>query len=419
MTSKHQTVSYSIRAPGVGFSTSGNFVAGKQAVLDLPSNLVVASHGKHNRGVYITTSSSSVTVIGGNSAFDSYFAIRNSRICFEEYVYYGILFGFGQVIIVGTTDSTTVRLTFKPQSVNVTLGDDSTIMLSAGVEHSLKINSLQTLLVELVKEIKIVADKPVSVFSGHKCGAVPLRNGIQVCGHMIEQIPPTALWGTRYYVAPLSTGGSNYTIKILAACNKTTVDVCCDDRVTSYKMHEGMDVTKIISNKNVHCVIDSNKKVLVVQYSHSYWDYNNYDYKHNSMMILVPSVDLYSNKFSSSTISNRNPVRSDFTHYINIIVLAQYHQTEMIHLIAGGARKSMNSLQWKPIKRRGTIEAYTTTVSLSEGEVEIIHSNSLALLTATVYGFANSASYGHSGGSYNLERFTGKLYSANVVNVWL
>lgn len=45
----------------------------------------------------------------------------------------------------------------------------------------------------MVKESKFVASKPICVFSGHKCSSIPTKSGL--CGHMVEQIPPTAMWG--------------------------------------------------------------------------------------------------------------------------------------------------------------------------------------------------------------------------------
>jgi len=400
-TTEHQVVFYSISAPGVGYNTSGNFTSGDQAIIDLPNDLMITSTEQQDKGVYIMTNSSKVTVIGENWANDSYVALQNSRICFKEYVYYGILFGFGQVLIVGTEDDTVVKLTVQPQPVNITLGDNTTVLLSPGKEHSLILDRLQTLLIEMVTESKLVVNKPISVFSGHKCGSIPTKSGL--CGQMIEQIPPTTLWGKRYYVASL---GTKYTIKVLAACNKTTVDICCNNKVTSYMMHEGMEITDSTLTQE-HCIIYSDKKILVVQYSHSYWDESNYNYKHNPMMTLVPSEELYTNKFSSSTIIK--PIRSDYRHYVSIIVLSEHYQPEMIHMITGGVSQSMDSQQWEPIKFKKKIKAYATTVTISEGSIEIIHTHSSALMTAIVYGFANSASYGHSGGFFNLETFTGKF----------
>jgi len=399
MTSEHQTFFYFISAPGVGYNTSGNFAAGNEAIIDLPKSL---KNEQHDRGVYIMTNGSQVTVLSGNGESDSYIALPKAQICFQEYVYYGVLFGFGQVIVVGTEDNTMLKLTVEPQAVKIILDHNTTTLVSPGEQHSFIINRLQTVLIEMVKESKIIANKPISMLSGHKCSSIPTTDG--VCGHVIEQIPPTTLWGQVYYTLPLNSR-LEYTIKVLAACDNTNIDIYCDGRNTSYTIHKDMDVTRTL--KQEHCVIYSNKKVLVAQYSHSYWDNNNDNYKHNPMMTLVPSVDLYSNKFSSSTIRNYNPVRSDYIHYVNIIVLSPYYQPEMIHLITGGVSRSMNSQQWKSIVVNGTTKAYGVTTTISEGIIEIIHENTSAMMTAIVYGFANSASYGHSGGSYDLKKFTG------------
>ena len=114
------------------------------------------------------------------------------------------------------------------------------------------------------------------------------------------------------------------------------------------------------------------------------------------MMSLVPATIHYSNKFSFSTI--RNPHQSGYNHFVNIIVLAQYFQPDMIYLLAGGVNKSLDTQEWVPVKVNNVIEAYATKVNISEGVVEIIHTNTSALMTTMVYGFASSEGYGHPGG---------------------
>jgi len=86
----------------------------------------------------------------------------------------------------------------------------------------------------------------------------------------------------------------------------------------------------------------------------------------------------------------------------------------MIHVIAEGVSQSLNSQNWKPIKVNRTVKAYSTTVSVSEGEIEVIHTNTSALLTAIIYGFANATSYGHPMGYHKLEKFTGIITSSIV-----
>ena len=73
-------------------------------------------------------------------------------------------------------------------------------------------------------------------------------------------------------------------------------------------------------------------------------------------MVPVPAVSQYTNQFSTST--SRNLERSDFKHFVNITVLAQYYQPDMIYLISGGVNKSLDTQEWVPVKVNNVIEAY-------------------------------------------------------------
>jgi len=139
-----------------------------------------------------------------------------------------------------------------------------------------------------------------------------------------------------------------------------------------------------------YCVIQSSKELLVCQFSHGH------DNNGDSMVIWLPATIHHSNEFSFTTI--RNPQRSSYKHFVNIIVLAQYYQPDMIYLIAGQVNKSLDTQEWVPVKVNNVIEAYATKVTITEGVVEIIHTNTSALMTTIVYGFAEYEGYGHPGG---------------------
>jgi len=252
------------------------------------------------------------------------------------------------------------------------------------------INRLHTVYVRSLDDLtgtKIVTDKQVSVLSGHQCGNVP-RN-IAFCNHLIEQIPPTALWGTLYYTAPLAS--RSYVIKILAAYNSTIVTINCNNTMELHTINDGESRNKTLWLQE-YCAIYSNKEVLVVQFgvggnSYSYGD---------SMMTLVPSTNQYFNKFDIST--TRDLLQSHYSHYVNIIVIRQYYQPNMIFFTAGGFNRSLDRQQWVPIQVNHTIEAYVTKVRISEGMTEIFHSNTAAQMMVIVYGFAYADGYGHVGG---------------------
>ena len=382
-----------------GTVSVGTVSAGNDVILNLSTTLEVASDNDQHNGIYLTTSSNKVTVIGQSlrvRSSDSYLALPIITLGDIDYVYYGIsvpkaFHGFplnSSILIVGTEDNTLMKLTVT-QSVNINMSIGTLI---PGREYSFVINRLQTVYVRSLEDLsgtKIVTNKPVSVFSGHECGNVPWN--VTACSYLIEQIPPAELWGNAYFTAPLANRPS-YTIKLLAAYNSTIVNIYCNNTMEIYAMNEGEFANKTVFTQQ-YCAIYSNNKILAIQFSHGGLPENHFG---DPAMILVPSINQYLNTFTFSTI--RNALTSPYYHYVTIIVIAQHYQPNMISLIAGGVNISLSAQQWAPIQVNGTTVAYTTQMNIPEGPAEVLHSNSTAKLMVIVYGFSRYDGYGHIGG---------------------
>ena len=402
-TTETQPVQYSIEAPGVGYYYNGTVSVDDEVILNLPKSVEVETIYDQEKGIYLTTSSDSVTVIGKNQrsfTTETFFAFPVIQLD-DVYVYYGVSVRrtvahsatvHSTILIVGTDSNTMMKLTVT-QYVNISVGN-TVAYLTPGREYSFVINRLQTIYIESLEDLsgtKIVTDKPVSVFSGHQCGNVPWN--VTACSYLVEQIPPTTLWGEIFYTAPLANKRS-YTIKVLATYNFTNVSVYCNNLTELYTLNEGEFIDKILQIYD-YCAIYSSKKVLVAQLSHGGDEDNSYG---DPMMTLVPAANQYLNNFDFSTI--RNPSDSGYDHYVNIIVKEQYYQPNMIYLIAGGVSRSLATQQWVPIVVTNIIEAYATQVSIPEGVVQVFHTNPAAEMMAIVYGFARHDGYGHIGGIF-------------------
>ena len=402
-TSDAQPVEYSIEALAVGYHHNGTISAGDEVILNLPLSVQVSSYNDQDKGIYLTASSDKITVIGQNlreHSSDSYFALPIIRLGGTDYVYYGIsvprtvvhsnLYD-SAILIVGTENNTILKLT-TTQSVTTSVGNTVTTVIP-GREYSFVINRLQTFYVGSIEDLsgtKIVTNKPVSVFSGHRCANIPWN--VTACSYLIEQIPPTTLWGNVYYTTPLADKKS-FTVKILAANNNTIVNIYCNNTNESYIINEGGFVNRTLELQE-YCAIYSNKEVLVVQFSHG--GAEDIDYG-DPMMTLVPATNQYLNKFDLSTI--RNPLGSGYNHYVNIIVMEQYYQPNMIYLISRGANRSLVTQQWVPIRVNNSIKAYATQITITEGVTQIFHSEASAQLMTIAYGFARHDGYGHIGGA--------------------
>ena len=407
ITSETHQVSYSIEAPSIGYFQNGTLSAGDEVIVDLSSSVQVSSSQDQDKGIYLTTSSQNVTVIGqslGGTTSDSFFALP-ATVLSDVYIYYGISVPrasihneaiSSSILIVGTENNTLVKLTVT-QFVTISVGNNI-LNIFPGRQYSFVINRLQTIFIGSAEDLsgtKIVSDNPVSVFSGHKCANVP--SNVTACSYLIEQIPPTTLWGKVYFTAPLVNKVS-YTIKILAAYDSTAVTMYCNDIMESHNINEGEFFRKILMNE--YCAIYSNKEVLVVQLSHG--GSEDLDFYGDPMMTLVPATNQYLNKLNFATI--RNLSDSGYDHYINIIVTEQFYQPHMIYLVAGGVTRSLVTEQWVPIQVNNFAEAYVTQVTIPEGIAQVMHTNEAAQMTTTVYGFDRSDGYGHIGGIRSYER---------------
>ena len=403
-------VNFTIEAPVAGFYYAGVVDGSDETIVYLPFSVAVFRNNKDYKGVYLRADSNAVTVIGQNeiNVHSETFLILpyNISSISTEYVYYGISVpGYhssyqGAILIVGTEDNTSMKLTVT-QTATTNTGNT----LYTGREYSFVINKLQTFYIRSssyssdLTGTKIVTDKQVSVFSGHELTQIPQSTCCNSA--LIEQVPPVTSWGRVFYTMPLSTR-RYYIIKILSSHHSTEIALYCNNFKESYTINEGKYSTKTLS-QGEYCVIQSNKPVLVVQFSRG--GYDERDYIGDPMMMIIPDVLQFSNRFASTTI--QNTTRSGYKHYVNIIVLAKYYQPDMIHLISGGRNISLNTQEWVPIKVGHTTEAYATQVTISEGVADITHVNEDALMTVVIYGFANQGSYGHPG---RLD-FVGGLFS--------
>ena len=401
-------VPYSIDIPGIQYNSCRTLT--NETRINLPDSVIGAR--SNSEGIYANIQSDKVTMIGQNANSensDTFLVLPvpvsapNTINNTTEFVYYGVsvavsvLAHYGRILIVGTTDNTTVYITNKNESIELEaqVGNNNDWISITGVIHHCVINRLQTVSIRSQADLtgtKIVTNREVSVFSGHQAGSVRGTHRSERHDHLIEQIPSTTFWGREYYVAPLATR-SLYSIKIVAAHNFTSVAIYCNgsmEPLVETVINEGNYTIETLEHQR-YCAIYSNNDILVVQFSHTEND------EGGSMMVLVPATTHYLNRLDFSTIQQRS---DNYRHYINIIVMEQYYQPEMIYLKTGGNNESLQSKDLSPIRIsvNDSHKAVAIQVNVSEGVVQIVHANSSALITAISYGFGGHAGYGHPAG---------------------
>ena len=247
---------------------------------------------------------------------------------------------------------------------------------------------------------RIIANKPISVFSGHECANVPRTS--QPCDMLIEQIPPIDTWGFEVVTIPLKTKESDI-IKIIASQDGTRVNVTHtnidDGRVTvdpSFILNAGQ--FKEIAFKDFS-FIQSDHPIGVFQLATSYSADN--VLISDPLMLLVPPYNQYRNSYAVATapfepsIAGTVNGRVAYVNYTNIAVPAEYFNASLLTI----NNKTVNASDFKPIRRAdNSIWGYGAQLVLDEGAQIIKHEDANAVLSVTLYGFSNQQSWGCTGG---------------------
>ena len=260
--------------------------------ITLPNNLIATDESSTDKAVCVRAmdGKSKLTVIAFNDEFAStgtfqaspfvflpnqlyeFFVVTSSKTVDPEDVEdaYKAMF-----MVVTTEDNTAITLTLTV-SLNligvedITTDGSSKVTLVAGQPKSFNMNEMQTLYVRSEEDLTgslVQSSKPVSVFSGHECGNVPASIGL--CDLMVEQVPPVATWGKSFLIAPLTgSRNSSSVIRVVSSRESTAISLTCssvDSKTFQIQPAGGFEELNI--SKSQHCGLESNKPVLVAQFS--------------------------------------------------------------------------------------------------------------------------------------------------------
>ncbi len=126
------------------------------------------------------------------------------------------------------------------------------------------------------------------MFSGSGCAQVP--NGIGSCDHLVEQVPPTVTWGSKFLVASLEGRSSGERIRVLSV-RAVSVAVNCDTVVSVSEFQETGGEFEIPINS--FCSIESTSPVLVAQYAYG----GQIDGVGDPLMMIIPPIEQYTNNY--------------------------------------------------------------------------------------------------------------------------
>ena len=402
--SESQPVSFTISAPGTGYSANGMVQYGEVANFTFESSeYELSSTSDRGKAIIVRAESDGeLTVYGGNlriSASDSFLSLPkqpDEGQSTYKYIVASYVSAFGgvesAVAIIAQYNETLLSITPKLDTV---IG---TTLTSAGMTTNVTLQEAETLLIQSngdLTGLTVVSNKPLAVLSGHECTNVP--RPVRACDPLVEQIPPVSSWGRQFATAPLRGRQSFDVFRVLASEDSTVVVVNCTsgdpetESTNSYQLGEG-NFTEFSVTSDQYCFIQGSANILVVQYATGF---NTDRVTGDPSMTIVPAIAQYCNQYSLPTIQ-ANDGSITFTHYMNILIPVSFYQQEQIFL--NNQPLNSYSLNFTTIEQDGNPLVYAAQVDLTEGVHTLYHTNPAATLGVIMYGLATANSYGHPGG---------------------
>lgn len=202
-----------------GVITPFSVAAGAETVITLnPAVVLTTNETVEAKGIHVTALSPvAVHVVSENAtSADGYLALPTPGLGTKYYVmsYASTRYSGSEFAVVATQNTTTVTIAPTAAGATKTAGAAFTVLLNIGETYQLANPANADMTGTLV-----TSDKPVAVFSGHRCADVP--SGVGYCDYLVEQLPDVTVWGKTYHTSPFS-GRARYTVRVIASQNGTT-----------------------------------------------------------------------------------------------------------------------------------------------------------------------------------------------------
>ncbi len=391
------------------------YLVGPEAVKQVQlTNVRVGGPADRNKGIRIKAEGNSLVSVFTMDeelySIEGYSALHCSQIPHvAHYKYYAISVPQTTTIANTTADSAflvvacgdNTKVTVTPTQ-DVANPYDVSRKIKAGDSFTTVLHDSQTLYVESRDDLTgsfVVSDSPITFLSGHECGNVPYN--VADCNKLVEQLPPTLMWGSNFFTAPTANRRSSDTIKILAAESDTEIDIICASNNSSTSQNLSVTISSaggfinFTTSPEEYCHIESDKAILVVQFTPGKEADPSRGSKGNPFMAMVPAVSQYLNNITFTTLQGPGLL---FTNYLNIYVPASYFDNESIQLDGN----HISNVIWVPITCvSGDICGYAAQVQLVvKGLHRVSHANPNATLGVTVYGmdYYHTVAYAYVGG---------------------
>ena len=191
--------------------------------VSIPIHLRFEAIGEQDKGVFIQSINGAklaVIAFGGElSSSDTYKVIPVVYLP-SDYEYYAmcvrkdnrIIDDEGELVPVSPTSNSVIVFIASENNTKVTITPSQDVEIiqgnvtMAGSTVWKTLREKEAVFITSVEDLTgtyVASNKPLAFFSGHECGNMPSDR--THCDHMVEQIPPTATWGTEFYSSSFTT----------------------------------------------------------------------------------------------------------------------------------------------------------------------------------------------------------------------
>ena len=308
--------------------------------------------------------------------------------------------GKSAIVIVTTEDNTDISITLTQDITNVDANDIMSQIgggdtLSAGVEYTFKLSqSKQTLYLASEDDLtgsRVVSSKPIAFISGHECGTVPFN--IHYCDQLVEQLPPSAVWGKRFISAPIEGRFAVDVFRVVASRDNTILRSSCFQG-NIIKLNAG-EFREFNISSSSHCYYESNEPLLMVQFSVAS-DLDNV-LAGDPFMVVVPPVEQYRNSYNISTFVSSDETNPG-TNYINILIPASESGSPQDILFDGQSLSSSVQFVEIPCVFSEEVCAYAAQMNTTAVSHVLSTSDPRVVVNAIVYWLAFRVGHGYFAG---------------------
>ena len=278
------TTSGVVNVPGIGFTQNFSVTPGQVTKITVPlSAMITTTDTVETKGIHVTAQAP-VAVYGLTyiaEASDGFTGLPSTMLG-TNYVALGYANTLEVSALSSPTDfGTEFGVTATQDNTTVTITPAASVGPAfarklGGIPYTVHLNQGQTYQLQNdtdgpsgtggqypvdLSGSSITSDKPIAVFGGHDCVSVPTNNA--ACNHIVEELPPTNLWGQSFVTMPLASQTMGDTFRYLASTDNTHVTV---NGTAVATLNRGQFFEQVLTAPSL---ILADKPLLVAQYSNS------------------------------------------------------------------------------------------------------------------------------------------------------